>query len=69
MLPIVAQVGGASLVHWIVLIIIVCAVLGIMFVALKEFGIAIPGFVIRIFWIVVAAVLAIAAIKLILSMW
>ncbi len=69
MLPILAQIGGGTIVHWVVLIIIICAVVGIMFVALREFGVTIPDFVVKIFWIVIAAVLAIAAIKLILSMW
>jgi hypothetical protein len=64
-----AQAGGATIVHWVVLIIIIAAVVGIMFVVLQECGVVIPGFVVKIFWIVIAAILGIAAIKLILSMW
>jgi hypothetical protein len=65
----VAQVGaGYSLVHLVVIAIIVAAVIGIALVAIRASGVALPGWVMQIFWIVVVAVVAIFAIKLLLSM-
>lgn len=60
---------GFNIVHWVILIIVVAAIIGILFVALRQFGIAIPAWLIQVFWIVVAAIVCIGAIKLIASMW
>jgi hypothetical protein len=50
----------AGLAIWI---IIVAAVAAIVFVALKTMGVAIPGWVVQVFWILVVAVVCILAIK------
>lgn len=55
--------GDYTLVEILIAIIIIGAVIGITYIALREFGITIPPFVIRIFWIVVVAIVAILAIK------
>ena len=68
MLPVLAQAAGFTLIHWIIVIIILAAVVGIMFVCLRQFGIQVPAFMITIFWIVVAAVVGIVAIKFLLSL-
>ncbi len=60
--------GSYSLVQIIVAIIVIAACLGIMFVALRQFGVTIPPFVVMIFWIVVCAVVAIIAIRFVASM-
>lgn len=52
--------GIAGLAIWI---IIVAAVAAIVFVACRAMGVAIPGWVIQVFWVVVIAVVCIAAIK------
>jgi hypothetical protein len=52
----------------VIAIVVIAAVLGIMWVALRQFGIAIPDFVVKIFWICVCAVVAIVAIKFVLSL-
>ena len=49
-------------------IIIIGAVVGIVYVALQQFGVAIPPWVVRIFWIVVVAIVAILAIRFLLSL-
>jgi hypothetical protein len=71
MLPILAQVGlaGFGLVHWAIMIIIVLAVVAIVVVFLRQTGLTIPPFIITILWIVLAAVICIAAIKFIVSIW
>lgn len=51
----------------IVAIIIFAAIIGIMYVALGVFGVAIPTWAIHILWIVVVAVVAIIAVKFLLK--
>jgi hypothetical protein len=53
----------ASPVSLAIWIIIVAAVAAIVFVALRTMGVAIPGWVVQIFWIVVVAIVCILAIK------
>ncbi len=65
---ILAQVAGYSLVQLLILIIVVAACVGILFVALKQFGITIPPFIVTIFWICVCAFVAIFAIRFVMSM-
>ncbi len=72
MLTLLSQViihGGAwSIGSIAIAIVIVAAVCALVFVALRQFGIAIPGWVVQIFWILVVAFVVIAAIRLLLSM-
>jgi hypothetical protein len=70
MLMILADsLGGMSgaIAHWAIIIILIAAVAGIMFVVLRQMGINIPPFVVMIFWILVAAFVGIVAIKFLLS--
>lgn len=50
------------------MIVIVAAVVALVYVALNQFGIAIPEFVTKIFWIIVVAFVVIAAIKILMGM-
>lgn len=52
---------------WILWIIAVAAAVGVLYVALGVFGVAIPPWVVTIFWICIAAVVAAAAVKFIFS--
>ena len=65
-----AQGGPASwdILHIIIAIIIIAAAVGIMYVVLQVFGVSIPQWVVKIFWIVIAAVVGILAIKFLWSM-
>ncbi len=47
---------------------IIAAVVAVVYAALREFGIEIPPFVVRVFWILVVAVLAVFAIRVLLSL-
>ncbi len=59
----IAQVGlGGSFVSWALIIVVVLAVVALVYVAAQQMGIAIPPFVVNVFWIVFAAVVVIAAI-------
>ena len=48
-------------------VIIVAAVVAIVFVACRQMGVEIPGWVVQVFWILVVAVVCIAAIRLLLT--
>ncbi len=68
MVPILAQFAGYTVAHWIIMIIILAAVIAVMYVVLGRMGVAIPAWVIQIFWILVVAVVGIMAIKFLLSL-
>ncbi len=55
--------------QWIIAIIILLAAVAILYVAVPAMGIAIPPWAIQIFWILVIAFVAIAAIRLLIGMW
>lgn len=55
----------AEIAIWIIIIAAICA---IVFVVLRKFGMAVPDFVVSIFWIIVAAVVGILAIKFVVSL-
>ena len=59
---------GWGFVDFLVLIVIIAACVAIMYVALRQFGIAIPPWVIQIFWIVVVACVAIFAIRFVATL-
>lgn len=68
MLPILAQVAALTLVHWIIIAIVVAGVIGIAIVVFRQAGISVPAWAVQIFWIVAVVVVAILAIKFILTM-
>ncbi len=69
MIPLIAVgVGGWSITEIIVTVIIIAAVIGVMYIALNQFGIKIPPWAVQIFWIVVVAFVAIFAIRLLMTM-
>lgn len=59
---------GWGIVEIVIAIIVIAAVVGIMYIALQQFGVVIPPFVVKIFWIVVCAVIAILAIRFLLTL-
>jgi hypothetical protein len=63
-----AGIGSYSFASIAIFIIIVAAIVAIVFVALRQFGIAIPAFVVYIFWILVCAVVCILAIRFLMSL-
>ena len=52
----------------IIAIIILAACLGVLYVALPAMGVMIPSWAVTIFWIVIIAFVAVAAIRLLLGM-
>lgn len=59
---------GLTFGELLVAVVIVAACVGIVYVALRQFGVGVPPWVVQIFWIVVVAVVAIFAIRLVLSL-
>lgn len=57
-----------SFVDFLIAIVVVAACIGIVFVVLRVFGVSIPQWVVQIFWICVAAVVAIMAIRFVASL-
>jgi hypothetical protein len=57
-----------GVVDFLILIVVIAACVGLMYVALQQFGVAIPPFVVKCFWIVVCAALVIFCIRLVASM-
>lgn len=60
--------GAWSIGDIVIAIVIIAAVVAVMYIALRQFGVAIPPWVIQIFWVVVVAVVAILAIRFLLSL-
>ncbi len=67
LVPFAAGIGGYSLVEIAIAIVVIAAIVALVYVALKQFGIEIPQWVMTIFWIVVVAFCVIVAIKLVAS--
>lgn len=69
--PLLAQARlfwGYSLESVLVAIVVIAAAVGLVYVALRQFGIQIPEFVRTVFWIVVCCFLVVMAIRLVFSM-
>lgn len=49
-------------------IVVIAAIVALVYVALRQFGIGIPAWVQHVFWIVVVAFVVILAIKVVVSL-
>jgi hypothetical protein len=61
-----AQIGGLTIVHWVIIAIAVIAVMAIFAAYIKASGLQVPEFAVTVFWIVVCAVIAIVGIIIVL---
>ena len=59
-------VSGYSLAELLIAVVIIAACVALVYVALNQFGIAIPPWVVQVFWICVVAFVIIFAIRLVL---
>jgi hypothetical protein len=66
-----AQLAGGlrawSFGELLIAIVIVAACVALVYVALRQFGVGIPAWVVQVAWIVVVAFVVILAIRLVLS--
>ena len=58
-----------TLVQWLTAGIILIAVLGIFWAFVKYSGINVPPLFITVFWIVAGAIVCIAGVRIVMSMW
>lgn len=63
-----AQFGAWSIGQIAIAIVIIAAVVALVYIALNKFGVAIPDWVIKVFWICVIAFVVIFAIRLVMTM-
>lgn len=63
------SLGGYGLVEIATFVVIVAAVVALVWVALRQFGVSIPVWVQHVFWIVVVAVVVILAIRLVAALF
>lgn len=62
------KLAELSIVQMLILAVVILGGLAIVYVAAGAMGVAIPAFVVTLFWIVVVVILAVFAIKLIAGM-
>lgn len=67
-MAVLAQILGYSIGQVAIGLIILVAVVAVFYAYAQASGVAIPPLVVRIFWIVLGAALAIIAIRLLLSL-
>lgn len=60
---------GWSITQWIVAIIVVCAAVAILWIATSAMGILVPAWAVSMGWVVIIAVVAIAAIGFLVAVW
>ena len=49
-------------------IVVIAAVVALVYIFLRQSGVAIPAWLVQVFWVVVAAIVIIAAIRIVLSL-
>jgi len=60
--------GGWGLGEFLIAIVVIGAAVALMYVALQQFGITIPPWVVKVFWICVVCMVVIFAIRFVLSL-
>ena len=59
---------GYTFVDVLIAVVVIAALVALVYVALRQFGVTIPGWVVQVFWIVAVAFVVIFAIRLVASM-
>lgn len=68
-LAITDQLRNWSFTEIAIAVVIIAAIVALVYVALRQFNVTIPQWVIHVFWIVVVAVVVILAIKFVSQLW
>lgn len=68
MFPIAQFAAQGSILYYLIIVVVIAAVIGIVLVALRQFGVSIPPWFVQIAWIVAVAVVAIIAIKIVMGL-
>jgi hypothetical protein len=64
----VGPIGGWGIVDLLVFVVIIAACVALVYIALRQFNVAIPAWVVQVFWVVVVAFVVIFAIRLVAGM-
>jgi hypothetical protein len=64
-----AQIGSPSISNIAIFIIVVAAIVGIVIVAVRQSGVAIPGWVVQVFWICLTAFVCVIAVKFLIGLF
>lgn len=64
-----AQIGAYSIGQIAILCVVIAAIVALVFIALRKFGIAIPDWVVQVFWVIVVTFVVVGAIKLVMAMF
>ncbi len=67
MLPI-ALLAGYSIGQIAIAIVVIAAIVAVVWIALRQFNVTIPAWVVQVFWVLVVAVVCIFAIKFLLTL-
>jgi len=60
--------NGWTIENVLILIVLVAAGVALVYVALKKFGIAVPDWVVQVFWIVAVAFVIVMAIRFVFTL-
>ncbi len=63
-----AGMYGYSIVDVAVFVVVVAAIVALVYIALRQFGVAIPAWVQQVFWVCVVAFVIIVAIRFVAGM-
>lgn len=57
-----------SVIDLLIFVVILAAVIALVYIALRQFGVSIPGWVLQCFWVVVVCFVVIFCIRLVAGM-
>lgn len=66
--PLLAQVWGLGVGEVAILVVVIAAIIALVYVALRQFGISIPEWVKQVAWILIVTFVVILAIRLVMTM-
>lgn len=66
--PLLAQVWGLGVGEVAILVVVIAAIIALVCIALRKFGISIPEWVKQVAWVVIVAFVVILAIRLVMTM-
>lgn len=63
------SIGSLSIAQLAIAIVVIAGIVAIVFVCLRQMGVAVPPFIVTIFWIIVAVVVGVLAIKFLIGIF
>lgn len=58
---------GMSIASLLIWIVIIAACVALLYIALRQFGITIPPWIVQVFWIIIVALVVVWAIRFLVS--